>query len=261
MCVGILLGIFISGRYAFVVPAAFSPAEVAAAAYESNADRAVQLAQKIQEADRAIEHFVLLPTANNRSEGDRRVAQFLWNAALQPSKELLGNPRLVHALKDREPQTLLLARLHETAGFAEDGQLGAAATAWKSADELARQLQKRNLLDERLRWRSFIAVRLLDRCMTRRNRSTESLKLLEDAWQIFGPGDPGQPDATPTFKLVCDDFQKYMQQRQQPSAQVSPPPWQSLKQPLPFQLRKHSPESPPLPPPAAVHCIHQETNT
>ncbi|MFM7039493.1 MAG: hypothetical protein ACKO2L_17405 [Planctomycetaceae bacterium] len=46
---------------------------------------------------------------------------------------------------------LLLARLQETAGFAEDGQLGAAATAWKSADELARQLQKRNLLDERLR--------------------------------------------------------------------------------------------------------------
>ncbi|MFM7039492.1 MAG: hypothetical protein ACKO2L_17400 [Planctomycetaceae bacterium] len=59
--------------------------------------------------------------------------------------------------------------------------------------------------------------------MTRRNRGTESLKLLEDAWQIFGPGDPGQPDATPTFKVVCNDFQKHMQQRRQPSAQVSPP--------------------------------------
>lgn len=221
VCTSLVLGALFSGRYSFMLPAALPPREVAAATtplHESAEDRVFQLAKKVQKADKAVEYFMLLPKGNERSEGDRQLAAFLWNAALQPSKELLGDPGTVPILKHRDPQTLLLARMHETMALAEEGQSAAAAKAWKSADELARQLQHRNLLDERLRWRGFHVLRLLDNCMSRSDRSTESLKLLEDAWNIFGPINHGQPEPTPTFKLVCDDFQKYLRQRRQLSS-------------------------------------------
>ncbi|MGV2338718.1 MAG UNVERIFIED_CONTAM: serine/threonine protein kinase [Planctomycetaceae bacterium] len=113
VCIGFILGVLIiRHRYSVLLPATPSSADIAEAAFsfqESILAHALRLGTKIQEADRAIEHFVLLPKASERSEGDRQVAMFLWNTALEPSKELLSEPHLVQILKDRDPQTLLLA--------------------------------------------------------------------------------------------------------------------------------------------------------
>ena len=181
--------------------------------------QAMQLAAVIQEADRMFEFFLLLPPAKERAKNDRRMVQFLWDGVLQPSKKLLSNPQLVNVLKNQDPQTLLLVRLHEVARLAEDGQCDAAASAWKVAVQLAHQLQDRQMLDERLRWRGFISVRLLDCTLSRHGRSSEGLQQLEDAWKLFGPENMGQVQQTPQFTAAHADFDKHLQARRVQSVQ------------------------------------------
>jgi len=166
------------------------------------------------------EFFLLLPPAKERPKNDRRELQFLWDRVLLPSKKLLSNPHLVNILKNHDPQTLLLARLHEVARLAEDGQCDAAASAWKVADELAHQLQGRQMLDERLRWRGFISVRLLDCTLSRHGRSSAGLQHLEDAGMLFGPENMGQVQHTPKFTAVHADFYEHLQDRRAQSMQA-----------------------------------------
>jgi serine/threonine protein kinase len=185
----------------------------AATARDSDRLAAERLLREIREADEAVEYIQRLPPAASRSEETRRVAQFLWNALIRRSKELLSNSRLAHLAEECDPQTLLLARLNEVAGLAEDAHGGAAA-AWTSAHEFACRLHGQNLLNERIRWRALTAARLLDQCLARKNRSSEGLQVLEDAWRIFGPETLGQPGPTAFFSAICNDFQEHLLHRQ-----------------------------------------------
>lgn len=209
MLAGFLFGAAYCGRNPLLM---FSAAQQVSTVFD-----AMQLGTEIQQADRAGESCMLMAARGQRADQDRLVAQFLWHAAIRPSRKLLSNPLLVQALNDRDPQTLLLARLYDVSGFAEDGQLTAAAAAWTLADDLARQLHDRNLLNEQLRWRGFIAARLLDRTLTRHNRHSEGLRLLEDAWKLFGSENLGQVQRTPNFTIACQDFQAYLLNRRNPA--------------------------------------------
>jgi hypothetical protein len=209
MLAGFLLGAAYGGRNPLLM---FSAAPQVSTVFD-----AMQLGTEIQQADRVGESYVLMAAKDGPADKDRLVAQFLWHAAIRPSRKLLSNPLLVQALNDRDPQTLLLARLYDVAGLAEDGQLTAAAAAWILADDLARQLHDRKLLNERLRWRGLIAARRMDRTLTRQNRSSEGLRLLEDAWKLFGPENLGQAQRTPNFTMACEAFQAYLLNRRSPA--------------------------------------------
>ncbi|MFM7168700.1 MAG: serine/threonine-protein kinase [Planctomycetaceae bacterium] len=216
---GFVPGAVLNGRLPSLTFSAASPAEVVKLAGDADASSVLQLSTELREADRVVELFLLLPNAQERSGKDLRLARFLWSAVIRPSKRLLSNPEYVRILKDVDPETLLLARLHEVAALAEDGQQQPAERSWKIAYESARQLHKRQGLNERLRWRGLMAVRLLDRTLTRHHYSATGLQFLNDAWELFGPGNPGPSEQTPQFRVVCEDFQKYLMKRRNPDGQ------------------------------------------
>ncbi|MFM8476878.1 MAG: serine/threonine-protein kinase [Planctomycetaceae bacterium] len=219
--VGFVLGGVIGSRFPWPLLFVASATQVTGVSQDSIAIEAMQLAADIIEADRMIELFLLLPDSKERDNNDFRSIQLLWDAVLQPSGKLLSNPRFVHVLKNRDPPTLLLARLHEVAGLAEDGQCDAATAAWRPTVELAQELLDRKLLDERLRWRGFIAARRLDRTLTRQHHGSEGLQQLERAWTLFGPENMGPMRQTRQFTAVHADFYKYLQDRRAQSVQAS----------------------------------------
>jgi hypothetical protein len=57
----------------------------------------------------------------------------------------------------------------------------------------------------------------MDRTLTRQNRSSEGLRLLEDAWKLFGPENLGQAQRTPNFTMACEAFQAYLLNRRSPA--------------------------------------------
>jgi len=215
-----VLGWAVAGRFPWLMFSAASPAEVTASAQESGDMQFTQLATELAEADKLFEFLLLLPRAKDRDSNAVRRIQLLWDHVLRPSRKILQDPLSVNLFRNRDPQLLLLARLYDIAGLAEDGQFSAAASAWMFADELARHLQDQKMLDERLRWRGLFAARLLDRTLTRHNRRAEGLQLLEDAWKRFGPENAGLVRQMPEFATALADFGKFLQDRRAQSVQA-----------------------------------------
>lgn len=202
-------------------PTQAAPMVTAAALQDAVRPDAELLAREIEDGDRALEYVRLQAGTDVPPEEIRRVTKFLLTFLIGRSREILGNSSIARAVYESDPQALLLARLYKLAGLAEAGEFEAAAVSWEATEELARGLHARKLLDERLRWRGFIAARLIDDALTCNNRGVEGLQVLRDAWLIFGPATHGQPLQKSAFKVIFDDYHRFLQKRSEQQSEGS----------------------------------------
>jgi len=223
---GFALGALLSGRLPSFTVSAVSPTEVAAAevaavAGDAGRSEAERYVRELWEVDRALEDLHSLDIPADQSAWSRSPARYLSSIAHNLAQEILSNPRLAHEVKETDPRVLLLARLYQLTGLAEAGLCDAALASWESTEELARVLQERNLLDERLRFRGFTAVRLVYDVLNRRNCGHDSIAVLEAAWHIFGPATLQKQGRTGAFEAICTDFHQYLLQRKKEAGLVT----------------------------------------